>query len=477
MTRFIVGLVVALSMVLGVAAWASPPAGPSVQTLSFGKFARLTVYRSSPEPKNMVLFLSGDGGWNQGVVSMAKQLADQDATVVGIDIRSYLRVIEAEKKACSYPAWDFEQLSQFVQKKLGFKAYHRPVLVGYSSGATVAYALLAQAPRGTFLGAISLGFCPDLDIKHEWCKSFDLQYSTRADRKGVDFAPVKSITEPWYVLQGGQDQVCNPAATKAFVAQVPTGKIVELPNVGHGYGVERNWAPQFIDAFKQITEIAARPKAPTAALPAPRLENISGLPLVEVPATAGSSDTLTLIITGDGGWAGLDRGVANQLATRGIPTIGLDSLSYFWQERSPDETARAVSATLNHYLAAWHKQHVILVGYSFGGDVMPFVINRLPTDLKARVRLMTMIVPSQDAEFEFHVADWAGVSLGQTFPTLPEMKKVGAVRMLCIYGVEETSSLCPLLKPLNAKILGLPGGHHVGGDYARLAQEIVTAAQ
>lgn len=452
------------------------------QTLSFGKFGTVTVYRSSPEPSHMVLFVSGDGGWNLGVVNMAKTLASLDATVVGIDITRFLKAQENAKNACAYPAADFEQLSQYVQKKLGFKAFHRPTLVGYSSGATLVYALLGQAPRSTFLGGISLGFCPDLPTTRTWCKGFGLEYSKRLDGKGVDFSTMKTFTEPWYVLQGGQDQVCSPASTAAFVAQVPNGKLTSLPNVGHGFSVEKNWMPQFTDAFNQIVASARRPKPlppigdRASAPPGGSAPDVSSLPLVEVPALGGSSDSIAILMSGDGGWAGLDREVANGLAAKGIPVVGFDSLSYFWNKRTPDETARAIEATLGRYLKVWNKSRVILVGYSFGGDVFPFVVHRLSRDMQQRIRLLTLIVPSTSAQFEFHVAEWAGINLGETLPTLPEMQKTAGINTLCIYGTEETDSLCPKLKTLGAKIIGLPGGHHVGGDYALLVSEIVDAS-
>ena len=473
MIRTLCGLIV-LTLLAGCAA-----ANPTVDKMTYGKFGELTIYRNSAEPSRMVLFVSGDGGWNQGVVSMAKQLVTQDATVVGIDIRKFLKATEATKDACAYPAADFEQLSQFVQKKLGFKGYHRPVLAGYSSGATLVYALLGQAPRGTFLGAISLGFCPDLEIKHPWCKGFGLEYTKRKDGKGVDFSVMPSISEPWRVLQGDQDQVCNSASTKAFVAQVPAGKLYALPAVGHGFSVERNWMPQFLGAFDEIVQSSRKPAPlpPIGQSATPAAADVSSLPLVEVLATGPETDTLAVLMTGDGGWAGLDREVAKRVAARGVPVVGFDTLSYFWNKRTPDETARAVDSIIEHYQAAWRKRRVLLIGYSFGADVMPFVARRLPPATRADVRLMTLIVPSKSAQFEFHVAEWAGFSADDSVPTLPEMQSLSGFKTLCIYGTDEKESLCPLLSPLGAKIVGLQGGHHVGGDYDGLVREIMTAAE
>jgi type IV secretory pathway VirJ component len=75
-------------------------------------------------------------------------------------------------------AGDFENLSHAVQKQYELPRYHVPVAVGYSSGATLIYALLAQAPVGTLAGGLSLGFSPDLIVGSTLCKGEDLHYST-----------------------------------------------------------------------------------------------------------------------------------------------------------------------------------------------------------------------------------------------------------------------------------------------------------
>src|SRR6476469_2439157 len=168
----------------GKAAAAKPP-GPlpvdartarAESILSFGRFGPVAVYRRAPHPRHVVLFISGDGGWNLGVIDMAEALAALDTLVVGIDITHYLHSAEAARDPCTSAAVDFEALSQYVQKRLGMPDYVPPVLVGYSSGATLAYATLVQAPPSTFRGAISLGFCPDLPVRRPFCAGQGLAF-------------------------------------------------------------------------------------------------------------------------------------------------------------------------------------------------------------------------------------------------------------------------------------------------------------
>lgn len=63
-------------------------------TLEYGPFGKVTLYAKSAHPGQVVLFVSGDGGWNLGVIDMARALAELDALVVRVDITHYLKVLE-----------------------------------------------------------------------------------------------------------------------------------------------------------------------------------------------------------------------------------------------------------------------------------------------------------------------------------------------------------------------------------------------
>jgi type IV secretory pathway VirJ component len=233
------------------------------QSFSYGRFGQVSIYRGGGEPRNVVLFLSGDGGWNLGVITMAQRLADQRAVVAGIDIRHYLAQLELSTEECVSPAVDLENLSHYLQSKLGIKHYLQPTLVGYSSGATLVYATLVQAPKATFKGALSLGFCPDLDLKKPLCKGLGVETTARRTPAGVlmgvDFLAAHNLSGKWISLQGELDQVCPAAATQKFIATVAGAEIVLLPRVGHGYSVEKNWVPQYEAAYQRITAPPANP--------------------------------------------------------------------------------------------------------------------------------------------------------------------------------------------------------------------------
>jgi type IV secretory pathway VirJ component len=449
--------------------------------LSHGRFRDFLVYRPAGPPTSFVLLLTGEEGWTSTAVTMAQQLVQQGAMVAGIDGARFKATLEADGDQCEFPDGDLENLSHFVQAYFHSPTYHSPVLVGVSSGATLAYAVLAQAPRNTFAAALTLGFCPGLDWEKPLCKGSGLEFTRAARGHGVEFLPMQRLANPWVDLQGETDRICPADSAQKFISQVRGAAIVKLANVAHDFAALPAWLPQFTAAYNKLAT-----QNPTTRL-APPPAQLSDLPIVEVPAQpagaapggapdAARSDTFAIIMSGDGGWAGLDQDVAAALSAKGIPVVGLDSLRYYWTARTPDGLAADTDRMIRYYLAHFGKQRVLLIGYSQGADVLPFAVNRLPEATRARVALAAVMGMAEHALFEFHVSSW--ISDDNSGPaTLPEINRISGVPVLCIYGADESDSLCPKLDPTRFTLVKLKGGHHFDGDYANLARQILAAAR
>jgi type IV secretory pathway VirJ component len=448
---------------------------PAEEVLHFGRFGKVTLYAGKPQPAHVTLFVSGDGGWNLGVVDMARSIAAMNTLVVGIDITHYLEQLAAAPENCVYPAADFEMLSKYIQKLKNFPDYIQPQLIGYSSGATLVYAVLAQAPPGTFAGAVSLGFCPDLPLQKHFCKGYGLEWQVGPRGKGVVFLPLRRVSAPWIVLQGWIDQVCDAASTRAYVNQVEQAQIIMLEHVGHGFSVQKNWLPQFQQACQKL--FAPPPPAPPPAEKAAAV-TVADLPLVEILPEKWQKDYVAVIISGDGGWAAIDRSLGNALADSGVGVVGFNSLKYFWKKHTPEEAGRDLQRLLDHYQAAWNKKQAILVGYSLGADVLPFMINGLRPTSRAAVRLVALLSPSRDVDFEFHLSDWLGsFSHNNSRPVRPEVEKLRGLPLLCFFGQDESDSLCHDLPPDLARCIPLGGGHHFGGDYQSITAAILDSCK
>jgi type IV secretory pathway VirJ component len=428
------------TVVAGAVALAMASCGPPSQ-LDVPPFGPVALWTPSGPARRVVVLVSDDAGFGPAMADTARRLARHGAVVAGVDLPSYRRGVVDTPGDEAWIAADLEVLSQVVQRALRLPAYRRPVLVGVGAGGAFVYAALAQANPGMFAGVVSAGFCPTLALPRRPGAVRGLTTEPGPTPDTWRLAPAREAFAPWLVVAGPRD--CD---ADAFVAAVPHAKREPATDLDFG-------------------DVARSGGA-----------SVGDLPLVEVPPTGPPSDLLGVILTGDGGWATIDRDLGNALAAHGIPVVGWNSLAYYWTPRTPDGAAADLARLLRHFLAATQKRRVIVAGYSRGADVLPFLLTRLPDDLRARVALVALLGPALHADFTFHLADWLGGGGNDAYPLAPEVERLRGMTILCVHGTDEDESLCPALPPGLATDLALPGGHHFGGDYDAIAAQLIAAA-
>ncbi len=439
---------------------AAPP-----EVVSHGRFETLRVYRPAAAPTSVALLFSGAQGWNIDSDGMARTLVAQQALVIGIDLPPLLQTLASDGDACVLPAGDLDNLSRFVQAYAQLRDYRAPVLVGYEAGGALAYAALSQAGTGTFAGAVALAFEPQLPLLKPLCAGKALQVKVGPQGNGLQAN--RTLGDPLRILQGERDRAHPPAALRAFVGETRGAQLI---TVAAADGTLRPWGPWQVALRQAYAPLAAAARTVPAVVAA----DVADLPLVEVTAT-GEGAALAILISGDGGWAGLDKDIAAALARHGVPVVGLDSLRYFWRARTPDGLAQDLHRVIQHYLQRWHKREVWLLGYSQGADVLPFALNRLPADSAAKVRLAVPMAIGTQAAFEFHLSNWIGRS--GTDATAPELARLADDPRVLLICSDDDESGCAGLDRAHHRIVVLPGGHHFNGDYPRLAQVILAAGR
>lgn len=441
------------------------------EALSYGRFGKLTIYQPPIAANNLVLFVSGDGGWEYGVVNMARFLAEQGALVVGIDSKQYRANLAHQKTGCLYPAADFEQLSMMLQKKYHFTDYHKPILAGYSYGATLIYAMLAQAPAGTFRGGISLGFAPDIELPASLCAGSGLTYHTVKGKKGYFMNPVAELPAPLIALNGMIDQSSDYKTALSFFKGMKQAQLVSLPKVGHGFSIADNWLPQFKIAYDEL-------KTPVDHLETghhlpPTVQTT--MPIKVYPAQNPDSHKVLFMISGDGGWTSFDQGLAMSFTKKDVTVIGLDAQKYFWKEKKPEEAANAINQILAHFIKNDPSVSISLMGFSFGACVLPFIHNKLPDSTKSAVKDLILLSPDKKGDFEIHVADMLSFgSRDQPYDVIAELKRTTGLKKLCIFGDTEDKELTQTFKQSGTQVEVLPGGHHYNNDYNALVHTILN---
>lgn len=420
-------------------------------------FGKPVLYRPDDEPKGLVLMLSDQGGWNTAASDFAKTVTAEAYVVAGLDWPAYLQRVAASGQACAPVVADLLRLAQQLQQHYGIAADKRPLLVGLGAGGVAAYRALTASAADSFHAALSVDFCPPVALTPPLCAAPGVA--------AADMAPVPNLKTPWFVFQREAAQSCPLETVQAFVNQVQTARFTVTPATAAEASPETRFAE--VLAVLQWLDPGIQRQAQST-------QEVAGVPLVEAPVAAAANDTLALFLSGDGGWAELDKGVTAELVTHGISTVGWDSLSYYWKPRQPAEVANDLTRVLRHYLELWHKQRIILIGYSFGADVLPAIVNRLPPDLRDRVALVALLGLGKTASFEFHLTNWLGDEDEGAFPIAPELLKLRDKRVLCVYGEDDAGdSLCPSQPPVS--VVKLSGDHHFDDDYAAVAGHILKA--
>lgn len=421
------------------------------ETLSTSRFGTIRIFGDSREPQSFVMLLSDAGGWDAGAEGTAKALARGKTLVAGIDTQAYLSELSSDDEDCHYLAGEFERLAQVIQQNIGLKAYHRPLIAGYRTGGTLVYVILAEGPRSIDAG-LSVGFCPAVPLDRSIC-SDDEKISEPIDPNGVvRLVPVK-LGFPWFVKPVKMD-TCNEDAQRAFASRVGDAQVM--------------------DDKSSLDDAIAKFLASGTGRKSENRFTTGDLPLVEVPAQRREQDYFAVFISGDGGWASIDKEIGDSLAEKGISVVGLDALRYFWSEKTPGQAGKDLERIIQDHFEDWDQNKVVLIGYSLGADVLPPMYNNMSPEVQAKVIKVVLLNPSKTADLQVHLTDWVGLDDGQgKIPLMPELQKIGASKLFCIYGLDDDETICKGLTPGIGRVVGLEGSHHFDGDYSKVADLIL----
>jgi len=421
----------------------APVMSAQATTISGGRYGDVIVGQPHGLMRGFVVLFSSLTGWTAADEQSAEQLAQHGMLVVGVDTGRYAATLASNHEACHHLDGDAEAISHQLQREVDSKTYFTPIMAGRDEGGLLAEQVLSAAPTNTIAGAVSVDPLPTLDSRFNPCPPDPTIIHDRGLPGFWALGTTAALPTPIQSLttrlrhDGAQLEVRN------FPADTAESSILLTLSESH---------------------LGSR---------APDEEDVSDLPLVELPA-AHPTNMLAIVISGDGGWRDLDKTIAQDLQSWGISVVGLDSLRYFWSKKTPEQTAKDLARIMRFYTTHWHVRSIALIGYSFGADVLPFVYNRLPTRQRDEVALLALLGFARAADFEIRVLGWLGMPPSSTaLPVQPEIVKVPPALVQCFYGSDEEDTICPELQRLKMAVIRTSGGHHFGRDYENLTRAIL----
>jgi type IV secretory pathway VirJ component len=444
------------SKLLVLLACVLPGGSLHAETLNYDPFGSVEIYRPKSIPACTVILVSGAQGWKGEAAETGARISKEAGCLVaGVDLPRWEQVLENEKMFC--PSGDLARLSLYMQKVLKCERYIPPVLVGLGEGSVPVYAALVQTPYNS-LGGIAFDFCPDFPAVPRSCFERDFRFVRSGDGR-VSFLPYAAMEDPLFVFQGGSPAGCSVSSIGEYLQKIPAARFQPRPH---------DWMPAF---RKAVSELLMRLPAAPAVAPA------GDLPLVELPSS-GERDILIVVLSGDGGWVDLSRDVADELASRKYAVLGFDTLRYFWNLQSARKASGDLDRIITSYLTAWKKKKALLIGYSWGADVLPFMVRDLPETSRRALLGVALIGPSTKTEFEFNVAELERDSEPTGERLLPALKRLAPFPVLCLGGMNERESACRAFERSgeqlpNMKVMMVEGGHMFGRERGELVDLIL----
>lgn len=198
------------------------------------------------------------------------------------------------------------------------------------------------------------------------------------------------------------------------------------------------------------------------------------LPIKEWVAKS-HNQPLMVYLSGDGGMNKFSVALCEGLNSKGFDVIALNSKSYFWSKKTPEKTADDICRLLREKLAGRKNQQIVLIGYSFGADVVPFILNRMPDEIDDKVLVSFLLASSGTTDFEIHWADIMGQNIKRSMDVVSEINKLRDERIIIISASDDkTLDVGRItLKRFTREVL--PGGHHFDGDTNEIAKVIVSS--
>jgi type IV secretory pathway VirJ component len=187
-----------------------------------------------------------------------------------------------------------------------------------------------------------------------------------------------------------------------------------------------------------------------------------------------STDTtraLVFYVSGDGGFNKFSMSFMQTLNNLGYAVIGLNAKDYFWRKKTPQEAAAAIETAINESNKVWKKKNIVLIGYSFGANVVPFLQTHFSASMAGKVAHLILLSPSSKTDFEIHVLQllgW-GEDSGESVPG--EINKISQPVSI-IMGDDESGFPVGQLAAKHRRIIKMPGGHHYDGDVNALCKQI-----
>jgi type IV secretory pathway VirJ component len=206
--------------------------------------------------------------------------------------------------------------------------------------------------------------------------------------------------------------------------------------------------------------------------PSFRSDNLSDLPLLHFESKKNKCSFMVIMLPGDGGWRSLESTIADHICANGIPVIGLNTSPYFSTTRQPQEVAKDLCRIFEHFGSVFGKDSIVLLGYSFSAEILPFVYNQMDSITKSKVIKIVMLASSNGADFKTSPIYYYDPAKSK--PVLPELTKIKPSKLILICDHYDASISKVLPHPNPYQTIKVNYNHLFWGHTGDIAKLLIT---
>lgn len=402
-------------------------------------FGQVEIYQhASTENQSFVFIIRDSFNDSAAFARLAKVIARQSVTVIGIDLtQARLKFESSEGRSKFGPK--LVRLAEAIEKSLGEVRFTAPDV---------------------------------LFINDRKALSLDLRFSSIADELGrvETLGKCPGADRPSGAAEADSGKMVEDHFVDAFVpADEACDRVIAFQRAIQVHPIaNRNFDPYTSTTWpREVSERFRMSYDGLKPLIVPNLRDRSPeerFPVVSLMPQKILGDHFVFLLSGDGGWSDFTQDLASEYTARGIPVVGLNSLLYFWNERTPAAIARDFQQITEYYQKLYHLSRYDLVGYSFGGSVVPVVVAHMSETAKESLRSATMMAPGMTSKLEFAVSDWL-LNSDSGRPIENDLKNSRGTRFKCLHGARDLPSVCLNFPRIYGRSFILEGGHHFGYNF------------